>query len=188
MSVAKKSSPWQKSQPLRKIWLRQLGWFSIPNWMESHSKFLVDGTNILHYITIHQVFPYIYHLPSTIPIYGWFQTTNQAIKPIFRLPHVATRYHPPTSPASPSGSAAPEWICSTTIGSCPGNHGKKKQGTYGKITLELSFNDNEPLRKYGAYHGIQGSDNVTPKSCLACFWMAFTIVNAVSKKSCLSHA
>ena len=46
---------------------------------------------------------------------------------------------------------------------------EKKQGTYGKMTLELSFNDNEPLRKYGAYHGIQGSDNVTPKSCLACF-------------------
>ena len=38
------------------------------------------------------------------------------------------------------------------------------------------------------YEPIQGSDNVTPKSCLACFWMAFTIVNAVSKKSCLSHA
>lgn len=37
-------------------------------------------------------------------------------------------------------------------------------------------------------HPWQGNDNVMPKSCLACLWMAFTIVNAVFKKSCLSHA
>ena len=38
------------------------------------------------------------------------------------------------------------------------------------------------------YLFTKGYDNVTPRSCLAWFWKAFTIVNAVSKKSCLSYA
>ena len=38
--------------PLWKIWLRQLGWFSIPNWMESQ-KFMFQTTNQLS-----NTFPY----------------------------------------------------------------------------------------------------------------------------------
>ena len=71
MPIAVKSSPWQTKSTPPKDMTSSVGMimYSIPNWMERHSKFLVDGTK-KHY---HPPGISIY-LPSTIPRYIYIYT------------------------------------------------------------------------------------------------------------------